>query len=243
MSTQIPDARFEDPRYLLPKIKPENKPVVDANNPISRDIASTVLFNTDPNNTIDVVLGRPISATHQGVTLKSGQYWSIGSSSADGFYSPDIAKKVDEKTEFSIFVKLKNPVNTGALRYVYAKGNSGATSLKLLIWFQGNNSWRSRVDYSGGSSALNFGDSSAKTLAVTAGDGYHKVYQDGVLKNSDVRTGAFAVTDQDFYIGRNLSTGSPYAGDLDCIMLWYRALSLKEVASLHINPYQIFVPA
>ncbi len=176
--------------------------------------------------------GHSINTTDNG----QAEYFNYGSPADNSFQAPDGITVMVVTTRFGDqFTRhraaTKNTANTdGGTEWELGNGTS-------------NTLWRWRVQTSGGLRTSEFtGDALVHMVTGTYDGVTQKLYEDTVLKDSDVRTEALVVSTGNVQLmGHAFGSNTNWRNPIYLFGYWNRALSADEIRWLYQEPYDLMM--
>ncbi len=249
MSYVIPDPRWEEPRLLIPGLKPVGNVVIDWDHPMARGLVSCVIGGL----VYDLASGLPLIYTgHEFLEIldsSHGKYISakIGAGSPGGtkYIELDGTAGLD-LTEFTLLAEAQRWVSSGTGGFF---GNFAGTANNILIRIATATPQMYVRD------SLNAQYGAATSVSMAAVEvGYHlafrrkdftlQAFTDGV-GGTPVSSGSSSLVPT-----TNLRIGSGYSSSQvrphtkeAYVFLYDRGLSEFEMASMRNDPYQFLIPA
>jgi hypothetical protein len=242
---------FREPRLLVPRMQPLGPAKLDYSNPITKGIC--FCWVPSPSRERDLVKNyvgtKHSSASYAG--SDEGLALVCGTGSEIDMDFGTISPVTVDTGNFSVLTRFAIAPSTteryvlhqrsavaSAYRTFGVKINSGTTSGRVR--FLTYDSAESSVDADGAH------DGTPATYACIRAADVHSIYKNGALANSASLT-ARDITDpgnQKVMFGAIQSGGAmPANARIFFGMLWNRALTPAEIASISLDPYQILIPA
>lgn len=235
----IPDRNLRAPELLIPGRKPVGLMEVDWTHPLANGLQNCFLFpqGDPPENT--VTWQSPTALSTSGVEYTPEGLLFDGAS-GNYFEAPYLAQPGVTTSEYTIhtITKLGSPSSSV---WLWCRADASLGHLKQVFRLS-TGGWRSRQDFTGGDSILDFGTDDADSITITVGYNEHKCYQDGMLLNSETTSGSLESTPDDYTIGSDSNHLYGYDGLIKAQFVFNRVLNEGEVASLARDPYQILKP-
>ena len=229
----------------MPAAKTIRGTQLNRTHPLARGLVGCWLMNEGCGNQIFDLSGNKNTGTFSGNTS-----WTAGQHgyclSFDGVN--DWVDISDDRlpafgtNDFSVVFLAKHP-RDDSHRDVLSKGSTGAGEISFYkhaeetFMVYGDN--RSISVYWGDDS---WPDNLWTHFAAVRSGIVLTLYQNGIKGRSDTSAGANINTDNDWRIGASGSGSGDYAGQVEYVMIYNRALSAAEIALLYCEPFCMFEP-
>lgn len=235
-----------DNRILKPNMgrsiwNPGQKPPYGARlnsfHPLSQGLVGAWLFNEGGGNTaFENIYSNHGSLTDGTWSPDKGIYFNGTSSSITVYNSP----LFNLTNDWTYAINISNIDYSGTESYLFAHWQNTTTGRNIQIRVLTNGLLQVAVPYIASIMASNSAVPNNGLIVVTKKNTVWSIYFNGVLDRSTDNATAQEAPTSSLEIGRDSAAYSYCLGYLDRPMIWNRALSSAEIASLHANPYQMF---
>ena len=238
----IPDSRFEMPSLFYPNRKPVGKVKIDWGHPLARGLSAYLVVQNGV--LVDLVNGLSPESTAVNVPKLRGESVDLTAANAYIDYPQGIISDPKSALTYTSNVDTKADLSGHYL----LDGTAGNTESYRVFW-ENTSAPRFRIFTSSGASNLdlvsygNAQNTDDLTLCFTYDGEFMRGYVNGGLSDSLAKTGEVTANVDGYRLG-----GAHVYTEKCNVFLYYtaihnRALTSREVTSLHANPYQFLIPA
>lgn len=246
MPIWLPDPRLQEPRLLIPGLKPLGPVVIDWSNPITDGLKFFMIDWQPPYR--DLVSGQvptTIGGTPEAAIESADGNPCIEFAAEEDLYYSNVRHDIGlgECTLFNIHRKSSSVLN---YQIVLALGSSSAYLGLYALWTSSNQIYGTDTTVSGGRNWSDFSSSenlNAFGVSFAGSGGAMDAYLNGIKSTVNNSGMTWSDGDRGVYVNEGQPFDRPMIGKNFCSAIWNRQLSEAEHVKMAHDPYHFLVPA